>query len=108
VPLKIYCDTFDDATLTLLGFKPFLKTEPSGKTYVCCNVLRSMPGLAISGLLSHIRLLAQLHSHDFIQTATPCLFRHRTRDITFDDLTYFILLLTTLHVLLPAFLNYIM
>jgi len=109
--LKIYCDTFDDATLILLGFKPFLKTEPSGKTYVYCNILRSMPGLAISGLLSHLRLLAQLYSYDFIQTATPCLFRHRTRDITFalvvddfaikysslDDLKYFTACLSELY-----------
>jgi hypothetical protein len=81
--LKIYCDTFDAATLLALGFTPFLKKEPSGKTYVYCDVLRAMPGLAISGLLSQLRLLAQLHSYDFIKTATPCLFRHRTRDITF-------------------------
>ena len=101
--LKIYCDTFDTATLLALGFTPFLKKEPSGKTYVYCDILRTMPGLAISGLLSQLRLLAQLYSHDFIQTATPCLFRHRTRDITFclvvddfairyknlDDLQYF-------------------
>ena len=42
-----------------------------------------MPGLGASGLLSQLRLLAQLYSFDFLQTATPCLFRHRTRDITF-------------------------
>jgi hypothetical protein len=110
--LKMCCDTFDDATLILLGFKSFLKTEPPGKTYAHCNVLRSMPGLAISGLLGHLRLLAQLCSHDFIiQTATPCLFCHRTRDITFalvvddfaikcsslDDLKYFTACLSELH-----------
>jgi hypothetical protein len=33
--LKMCCDTFDGATLILLGFKPFLKTEPSGKTCAC-------------------------------------------------------------------------
>ena len=81
--LKIYCDTFDAATLLALGFTPFLKTDPSGKTYVYCDILKSLYGLAISGLLSQLRLLAQLYSYDFIQTETPCLFRHRTRDITF-------------------------
>jgi hypothetical protein len=72
--LKIYCDTFDTATLLALGFTPFLKKEPSGKTHVYCDILRAMPGLAISGLLSQLRLLAQLCSHDFIQTATPVPF----------------------------------
>ena len=81
--IKIYCDTFDSATLLALGFTPFLQTETSGKTFVYCDILKSLYGLAISGLLSQLRLLAQLYSHDFLQTETPCLFRHRTRDITF-------------------------
>ena len=81
--IKIYCDTFDASTLLDLGFTPYIKTEPSGKTYVYCDIVRTMPGLGASGLLSQLRLLAQLYSFDFIQTATPCLFRHRTRDITF-------------------------
>jgi hypothetical protein len=49
-----------------------------------------MHGLGCSGLLSHLRLLAQLCSCDYIQTATPCLFRHATRGVAFclcvDDL----------------------
>jgi hypothetical protein len=79
----MHCGTFDAATLLALGFTPFLKKEPSGKTCVCCDVLRTMPGLAVSGLLSQLRLLAQLCSHDFIQAAAPCLFRHRARDVAF-------------------------
>jgi hypothetical protein len=83
--IKIYCDTFDSQTLLDLGFTPYIKTGPSGKTYVYCDVVRTtcMPGLGASGLLSQLRLLAQLYSFDFLQTATPCLFRHRTRDVTF-------------------------
>ena len=81
--IKIYCDTFDAQTLLDLGFTPYIKTEPSGKRYAHCDILRSMYGLGCSGLLSHLRLLAQLYSCDYIQTDTPCLFRHSTRDITF-------------------------
>jgi hypothetical protein len=66
-----------------LGFTPFLKKGPSGKTHACCGILCAVPDLPVSGLLSQLRLLAQLCSYDFIQTATPCLFRHRTRDIAF-------------------------
>jgi hypothetical protein len=66
-----------------LGFTPFIKTGSSGKTYICCDVVKSCHGIGSSGLLSQVRLIAQLHSHDYIQTATPCLFRHKTRDITF-------------------------
>jgi hypothetical protein len=48
----------------------FSKKEPPGKTNVYCDILRTMPGLAISGLLSQLRLLAQLYSCGFIQAAT--------------------------------------
>jgi hypothetical protein len=88
--IKIYTDTFDSATLDYLGFTPFIKTDSSGKHFVYCDILTTLYGLACSGLLSHLRLLAQLFAYDYIQTSTPCLFRHRTRDITFclvvDDL----------------------
>jgi hypothetical protein len=81
--IKMHCDAFDSQTSLDLGFTPCIKTEPSGKTYVYCDIARTVPGLGASGLLSQLRLLAQLCSFDFLQTATPCLFRHRTRDITF-------------------------
>ena len=81
--IKIHVDTFDSDALDQLNFTPHVKTEPSGKRYACCDVLRSTCGLGCSGLLSHLRLLAQLYSFDYIQTDTPCLFRHATRDIAF-------------------------
>jgi hypothetical protein len=59
--IKMCCDTFYAQTLLDLGFTPHIKTEPSGKTYVCCDVARAMPGLGASGLLSQLRLLVQLH-----------------------------------------------
>ena len=88
--IKIFTDTFDKKTLDYLGFTPFIKTDSHGKHFVYCDILTTLYGLACSGLLSHLRLLAQLYAYDYIQTTTPCLFRHRTRDITFclvvDDL----------------------
>ena len=81
--VKIYLSTFPPDVLDKLGFTPFIKTDSSGKTYIYCDVVKSCYGIGSSGLLSQIRLIAQLHSHDYIQTATPCLFRHKTRDITF-------------------------
>ena len=88
--MKIYTDTFDHATLDYLGFTPFIKTDSSGKHFVYCDILTTLYGLSCSGLLSHLRLLAQLYAYDYVQTSTPCLFRHRTRDVSFclvvDDL----------------------
>jgi hypothetical protein len=79
---KIYRDAFDSKTLRDFGFTPCMKTEPSGKTCARCDIVRTVPGLGASGLLSQLRLLAQLYSFGFLQTAIPCLFRHRTRDVT--------------------------
>jgi hypothetical protein len=81
--LKLYLDTFPEEVLNKLGFTPFVKHDSSGKKHTCLDVVKSSYGVGSSGLLSQIRLVAQLHAHDYIQTDTPCLFRHKTRDITF-------------------------
>ena len=81
--IKIYTDTFDADTLLSLGFTPFIKTDKSGKSFVYCEICKSMYGLGSASLLSQLRLIAQLHAHDYIQTETPCIFRHKTRNISF-------------------------
>jgi hypothetical protein len=43
--IKTYVDTFDSDALDQLNFTPHIKTEPSGKRYVYCDILRSMYGL---------------------------------------------------------------
>jgi hypothetical protein len=42
-----------------------------------------MYGLKEAGQLSNRRLVSLLSSFGFIETATPCLFRHLTRPISF-------------------------
>ena len=42
-----------------------------------------MYGLAMSGKLCKLDLVALLKSFGFHETKTPCLFRHATRNITF-------------------------
>ena len=81
--IKLYLDTFPEEVLNKLGFTPFIKHDSSGKKYIYLDIVKSCYGVGSSGLLSQIRLIAQLHAHDYIQTDTPCLFRHKTRDITF-------------------------
>lgn len=81
--LKLYLDTFPEEVLNKLGFTPFIKHDSSGKKYIYLDIVKSCYGVGSSGLLSQIRLIAQLCAHDYIQTDTPCLFRHKTRDITF-------------------------
>ena len=42
-----------------------------------------MCGLKEAGLAPHLRLVAQLCSYGYIQTDTPCLSRHLSRDVSF-------------------------
>ncbi len=51
------------------------------------EIRRCMYGLPQAGRLSQIRLIEHLARHGYHQCPnTPCLFRHRTRDITFIGL----------------------
>jgi hypothetical protein len=55
-------------TLTKLDLLPFL-CPSHGKTFLLCDVLKTVPGLPQSGLLSQ---------YVFSETSTPMLFRHHT------------------------------
>jgi hypothetical protein len=58
-------------TLTKLGLLPFLRHSPHGKPFIFCDVLKTVPGLPQSGLLSQLRLVALLAQHGFSETSTP-------------------------------------
>jgi hypothetical protein len=69
-------------TLTKLGLLPFLR-HSHGKPFLFCDVLKTVPGLPQSGLLSQLRLVALLTQHGFSETSTPMLFRHHTYSTAF-------------------------
>ncbi len=53
--------------------------------FVYFEIRRCMYGLPQAGCLSQIRLIQHLAHHGYHQCPnTPCLFRHRTRDIMFS------------------------
>ncbi len=69
-------------TLTKLRLLPFLRYSLS-KPFLFCDVLKTVPGLPQSGLLSQLRLVALLTQHGFSETTTPMLFRHHTHSTAF-------------------------
>ncbi len=53
--------------------------------FVYFEIRRCMYGLPQAGRLSQIRLIEHLAHHGYLQCPnTPCLFRHKTRDIIFS------------------------
>jgi hypothetical protein len=69
-------------TLTKPGLLPFLR-HSHGKPFLFCDVLKTVPGLPQSGLLSQLRLVSLLTQHGFSETTTPMLFRHHTHSTAF-------------------------
>jgi hypothetical protein len=74
--IKIYVGTYRALT-------DFIHTEKSGKTFCYFAIRESMHGLSCAGKLPKGRLVRLLNASDFHESATPCLFRHATRNITF-------------------------
>ncbi len=70
-------------TLTKLGLLPFLR-HSHGKPFLFCDVLKTVPGLLQSGLLSQLRLVSLLTQHGYSETSTPMLFRHHTHSTAFS------------------------
>ena len=81
--LKIYLDDYPSSLLDELGLSPFLQTDRYNATFVYADIVKTVPGLKNSGLLSQNRLIRHLATCGYHQTATPMLFRHATRDISF-------------------------
>jgi hypothetical protein len=69
-------------TLTKLGLLPFLR-HSHGKPFLFCDVLKTVPGLPQSGVLSQLRLISLLTQHGFSKTSTSMLFRHHTHSTAF-------------------------
>ena len=81
--IKIYVEDYPADTLVLLGLTDFIQYDKTGKAFVYCAIQKTMYGLAMSGKLCKLDLVALLLSWGFHETDTPCLFRHATRKITF-------------------------
>jgi hypothetical protein len=81
--IRIDIDTFSPAVLSHLLHFPYIRTASSGKRYIVFRIDQTMYGLKEAGKLSNLRLVSLLSSAGFIETRTPCLFRHLTRPIAF-------------------------
>ncbi len=73
--VRIDVSSISIPTLTKLGLLPFLR-HSHGKPFLFCDVLKTVPGLPQSGLLSKLRLVALLTQHGFSETTTTMLFLH--------------------------------
>ncbi len=80
--VRINVSSISLPTLTKLGLLPFLR-HSHGKPFLFCDVLKAVPGLPQSGLLSQLRLISLLIQHGFSETSTPMLFRHHTHSTAF-------------------------
>ena len=67
--------------LTKLGLLPFLRHSHGNLFFFL--VLKTVPGLPQSGLLSQLRLVSLLTQHGFSEITTPMLFRHHTHSTAF-------------------------
>jgi hypothetical protein len=82
--IKIFLDTYPPEVLSRLHLAPFTKTDRRTKRPYCLfRADKTIYGLKESGKLSNERLVSLLSRWGFVQTSTPCLFRHPTRSIAF-------------------------
>ncbi len=81
--IKIFVDSYPPEVLSSLSLLPFIKVDSSGKRYCLFRIDKTMYGLKEAGQLSNRRLVSLLSSFGFLETSTPCLFRHLTRPISF-------------------------
>ena len=104
--IRIDIDTYSPAVLARLSLLPFIRTAPSGKRHVVFRIDQTMYGLKDAGKLSNLRLVSLLSQSGFVETSTPCLFRHVSRPIAFilvvkyqnrDDFDYLVSSLSHLY-----------
>ena len=81
--IKIYISTYSPEVLSRLRLHPFIQTDRQGKPYILFRADKTLYGLKEAGKLSNLQLVKLLLSFGFVETSTPCLFRHPTRHITF-------------------------
>ena len=77
--LRINVDKIPPSILAQYNLSPLIYNK-----HVYFEIRKCMYGLPQAGKLSQTRLIAHLSSNGYVQCPnTPCLFRHRTRDIIF-------------------------
>ncbi len=81
--IKNYIDTYPPQVLLRLSLAPFIRFDAHGKQFVNFRIDQTMYGLKKSGQLSQRLLISLLLQSGFVESATPCLFRHLTRLIAF-------------------------
>ncbi len=102
--IRIDVDSYSPAVLALLSLLTFIRTARNGKRFVIFRIDQTMHGLKDAGKLSNLRLVAS----GFLETTTPCLFRHVSRPISFvlvvDDFALNTKIATTMTISFLAFL----
>ena len=81
--IRIDIDSYSPAVLARLSLLPFIRSARNGKRFVIFRIDQTMYGLKDAGKLSNLRLVSLLSASGFLETATPCLFRHVSRPISF-------------------------
>ncbi len=74
IPLKFLSDTI----LAKHSLRPFILNNS-----VLFEVTKSMYGLPHAGKIAQDSLIARLATHGYLQTNTPCLFRHSNNGVAF-------------------------
>jgi hypothetical protein len=81
--IKIHIASYSPEVLSRLRLHPFIQTDKHSKEYIIFRADKTLYGLKEAGKLSNLQLVRLLLSFGFVETSTPCLFRHPTRPITF-------------------------
>ena len=82
--LKVFLDQYPPEVLSRLHLAPFTETDRrTGRPYCIFRADQTIYGLKEAGKLSNERLVRLLAYWGFVETSTPCLFRHPTRSIAF-------------------------
>ncbi len=82
--LKVFLDQYPPEVLSSLHLSPFTKTNRwTGRPYCLFRADKTLYGLKEAGKLSNERLVHLLARWGFVETSTPCLFRHPNRSIAF-------------------------
>ncbi len=76
---RIDIDSYSPAVLSRLSLLPFIRSARNGKSFVIFRIDQTMYGRKDAGKLSNIRLVSLLSESGFLETSTPCLFRHVSR-----------------------------
>ena len=81
--IKIYVHDYPESVLSDLGLADFVQLDKQQKRFVYFSINGGLYGLPQAGKIAQNDAIALLKASGFHETATPCLFRHATRDITF-------------------------